>query len=139
MQFTRRLAVLVAPLMIVGGIASAAIPAQAATSSPVKASVATAAHLTSHKIAGVTPDEEYIWLESGLYSSEDECELIGLDEFEDGYAADYECEPEEEVGVCSDDWILWLLVPANLADVAETHVTAEQSQRESVAVRPACG
>jgi hypothetical protein len=103
---------LAAPLMIAGGIALATAPAQAATTSPANASTAIAA--TAVNSASVKPAENWIWVEEGIYDDEEECEQIGLDEFEDGYARDYECEPAEVTGACSDAFILWLEIPENL-------------------------
>jgi hypothetical protein len=109
--------------------------AAAACALAVAPATAQAAPASGHDITAVaqtSPATNWGWIYEGTYSTEEECEMIGLDYYEDGYAKDYDCTELE--GVCPGGWALWLYVPE-----------AESAARPSIehdsttaAVQPAC-
>jgi hypothetical protein len=112
----------------------AAAAACALTVAPATAQAAPAPHTSGHQItaaAQASPATHYGWIADGVYPNKPECEMIGLDYYEDGYAADYDCNPE---GACPGGYVLWLYVPE--ADSATSPAIEHAST--AAAVQPAC-
>lgn len=113
---------------------SAAAAACALAVAPATAQATPAPATSGHGItaAAQARPATYGWIVEGIYPTESECELIGLDYFEDGYAADYECLPTE--GSCPTRYVLWLYVPE-----AESGTSpAVEHSSTTAAVQPAC-